>query len=391
MASGCEEDVRRAASGRLGDRNDGLLVPATLSRHRLRYALGLLFSRRWWLVTLAVVLICAGLARLGVWQLDRLAERRARSAELAGRLSAPALTLTPAGLVEGGGAVLDGGDGTLAYRRVVARGRFDYAQEVALVNQVRDGQLGLHLITPLVLDGSERAVAVDRGWIPAVDQSPASWAGYHAPAGPDGMVEISAWLRPAPPADGRRVAPGPAGPAGASARAVMPARLVPDLDPAHLSAQLNRPLLPLVLVQVADEGAAPVSPPYRQSPNPDLGDGAHLIAAAQWFAFGGIGLIGYVVYLGRLMPPPGPVGPVGPVGPTGPTLRRGPRQPVQSGPTDKERNGERNEDRGRNGRNDGNGGRDGRGERVAGRRGLERQPGGAAQGGPGHAGADRRS
>jgi surfeit locus 1 family protein len=299
-----------------------------------------------------------------------------RSAELSERLSAPPLTLTPAGLVQGGGAVLDGGDGSLAYRRVVARGRFDYAQEVALVNQVRDGQLGLHLITPLVLDGSEQAVAVDRGWIPAVDQTPASWAGYHAPAGPDGVVEISAWLRPAPPSNGR---PGRSGTAGANARANMPARLVPDLDPTHLQAQLNRPVLPLVLVQVPDEGEAPVSLPYRQKPNPDLGDGVHVIAAVQWFAFSGIGLIGYVVYLGRLMPQSGPTGP------TGRTLRHRPRQPVQSDPKDKERNGERNEDRGRNG------GQDGRGEHVARRRGLERQPGGAAQGGSRHAGTDRRS
>ena len=41
-----------------------------------------LFSRRWWWVTLIVLVLMAVFARLGFWQLDRLEQRRAANAQL---------------------------------------------------------------------------------------------------------------------------------------------------------------------------------------------------------------------------------------------------------------------------------------------------------------------
>ncbi|HEX2514710.1 MAG TPA: SURF1 family protein [Chloroflexota bacterium] len=334
-------------------------MPAGPTSPRLSYALSQVFSRRWWGVSLAVLVISLGLARLGIWQLDRLAERRARSATLEARLAAPPLLLSRAGLTgegvrDGGGALPD--LDPLAYRRVVLRGSFDYAREVALVNQVRQGQLGFHLLTPLVLEGegppgatpapggvtpvpvSAPAVLVDRGWVPAAlpgaAQSPQDWAPYRAPgAGSDGsaVVQVTGWVRPPP-----------AGPPRAAAGSALPERLVADLHPATLQERVGRPLLPLVVVQVPDAGAPPGPPPgssfgaparveraqrvtregvqqrqratpegvgtgealpYRQAPNPDLGDGVHVIAAVQWFAFSVIGVAGYLIYLGRQLPP----------------------------------------------------------------------------------------
>jgi surfeit locus 1 family protein len=306
---------------------------------RGRYALGQLFGRRWRWVTLGVFLICVVLARLGVWQLDRLAERRARSAELAARLEAPALTLTAAGLQGSGGPEGAGGTGAgdpaaVAYRRVVARGTFDYSRELALVNQVHEGQLGFHLLTPLVLEaGPSRpagaAVLVDRGWVPAATapgQAPGpdsvSWTRYR---GPEGVVEVTGWVHPAAPSPSRSLGvPGLGGPP----RAAPAGRLVTDLDPARLQASVDQPLLPLVVVQAPDAGALPArgsagtdpdavpaagaisavpapppeALPYRQRPNPDLGDGVHLIVAVQWFAFSVIGAVGYLFYLGRQLP-----------------------------------------------------------------------------------------
>ncbi|HEX2032969.1 MAG TPA: SURF1 family protein [Chloroflexota bacterium] len=286
-----------------------------MSTRHLSYALGQLFSRRWWWVTLAVIAICLGLARLGVWQLDRLAARRARNAELISRLSLPPLRLSGAEASPGAEAA------SLAYRLAVVRGRFDYAQELALVNQIWDGQLGFHLVTPLVIEGSEQAVLVDRGWVPATTAAPGTpraaggaplatrpeaWVQYHpAPPADGAPVEVTGWVKLIPPGAAPRAAPAaPATPAGQADR------LIADLDVSHLQARVTHPLLPLMVVQLPADGQGRQGGrgdgqqrlPYRQLPNPDLGDGVHLIAALQWFAFSLIGAIGYVVYLGRQLP-----------------------------------------------------------------------------------------
>jgi cytochrome oxidase assembly protein ShyY1 len=119
-------------------------------------------------------------------------------------------------------------------------------------------------------------------------------------------VEVAAWVRPEA-----------ASPPGRGAGAALPGRLVADLDPARLQQRVDRPLLPLLIVQApaGDSGPAPVPAepppgtvvplPYRQRPNPDLGDGVHLIAAVQWFAFALIGAAGYVVYVARYSRPSG--------------------------------------------------------------------------------------
>ncbi len=236
--------------------------------------------------------ICAGLASLGGWQLERLAGRRARSARLASRLTAPPVVLTA--------ATFAGGENQaeLAYRQAVVRGTFDYSQEIALINQVWKGRLGFHLLTPLVLEGSDLAVPVDRGWVPAppvpTPLAAAPWAEYRAPAA-GGPVEVRGWIRPDQGAGGHG---GQAGRDG----------LVSNLDLAGLQAQVTHPLLPVVVVQLPDAGAAGGGVqgvlPYRRPPNPDLGEGVHLIAAVQWFAFSLIGAAGYIIYLSRQMPLP---------------------------------------------------------------------------------------
>jgi surfeit locus 1 family protein len=135
---------------------------------------------RWWRLVAIGLLVAAGTVSLGFWQLDRLSQRRAFNLTLAARqtaepllLDAPTLASLPTG------AALR----ALEYRPVVVRGRFDYAGEHALSNQVSHNQLGLHLVTPLVIAGAPAGatVLVNRGWIPAADNSPSTWARYREP------------------------------------------------------------------------------------------------------------------------------------------------------------------------------------------------------------------
>lgn len=50
-------------------------------------------------------------------------------------------------------------------RMAQVQGRFDYAGEFFLDNQQHQGRPGVHVITPLVIDGSQVLLWVDRGWV----------------------------------------------------------------------------------------------------------------------------------------------------------------------------------------------------------------------------------
>src|SRR5215210_899300 len=121
-------------------------------------------GRRLWL-TLAVVAAAILCCRLGIWQLDRLAQRRAQNALISARMVQPALPLD--------GSALD--PQMLDYRRVAVRGVYDSAQEIVLRNQALDGAPGVHVLTPLRLNAASTpalAVLVDRGWLPLERSSP---------------------------------------------------------------------------------------------------------------------------------------------------------------------------------------------------------------------------
>ncbi|MDN5871412.1 MAG: SURF1 family protein [Nitrococcus sp.] len=107
--------------------------------------------------TLAVALVLPLLAALGVWQLNRAqAARDYLESVEAGHQAAP--------------IHLDAGlpDYSKVHHRVaIARGRYDSAHQFLLDNQVHEARVGYHVLTPLRLAGSDAAVLVDRGWVPA--------------------------------------------------------------------------------------------------------------------------------------------------------------------------------------------------------------------------------
>lgn len=114
-------------------------------------------SRRdgsWW--PLAATLAGAAVAAsLGNWQLDRAHEKRELKARFEARASEPALRLT--------GAEIELKDAEL--RRVEARGVFDPRHAVYLDNRIHRGVPGYHVVMPLRVEGSERHVLVNRGWV----------------------------------------------------------------------------------------------------------------------------------------------------------------------------------------------------------------------------------
>ncbi len=239
-----------------------------------------LVSRKWLLATVLVLVGAAVCARLGIWQLDRLKQRRAFNAHIyAVRAMAP-LKLPTQPAPEDLAA--------MEYRPVTVTGTYDFAHQVAIRNQYNNSQLGYHLITPLVMQGGE-AVLVDRGWIPAEgNDAPAAWRKYDVP----GTVTVNGIIQASQSSPGFGLAADPT---------LTPGQKGLDLwiyvDVPRIANQLPYPVLPVYIQQNPDPNRTDPPIPY-QDPL-DLSDGPHLSYAIQWFSFAAIMLVGYPFYVRR--------------------------------------------------------------------------------------------
>lgn len=111
---------------------------------------------RFQLFASAAVLVCLGMfVALGAWQSgkgERLAQALAQRAQR-GQLG----PLTVTGQPLEAQAVQD------APLRVV--GTYDAAHQIFLDNRQHDGQPGVHVITPLKIEGTDTFILVNRGWV----------------------------------------------------------------------------------------------------------------------------------------------------------------------------------------------------------------------------------
>lgn len=242
-----------------------------------------LFSRKWILTTLLALAAMGVLARLGIWQLDRLAQRRAFNARVLAQIEAEPLDLSAAPIPND----LD----SMEYRQVTVSGEYDFDHQVALRNQVWQGRNGVHLLTPLKIMDSENYVLVDRGWIPQEHIEPENWDQYLEP----GVVTVSGVIRASQqsPDFGNRVDPTP-----------MPGESLTAwhlADVERMAAQMPYDLLPVYIQQAPDLTLSVEVMPYRSEPDIEISEGPHLGYAVQWFTFALILGIGYPFYVRREM------------------------------------------------------------------------------------------
>lgn len=236
-----------------------------------------LFRGRWLLLTVLVVIGVVIMLRLGIWQLDRLDQRRAANALLAQRVNAPPLslnTLDPA---------TDWSE--LINRPVIAQGVYDLSQQVAVQYQTYQERPGVTLITPLRLNDGQSAVLVNRGWLPLEQSEPSQWAAYAV----SGVVTVTGYVQAAGPLDAVALTT-----PGSTARQSEVLRL----NVAELQAQIPYSILPVYVLEAAPS-AAQTTLPYRVPLDLDLSEGPHLSYAIQWFAFAVIFGGGYWAYLRR--------------------------------------------------------------------------------------------
>ena len=240
-----------------------------------------LVGRRWWWVTLVVLALMVLLARLGVWQLNRLEERRAANAALIAALDSPPIDLnTQASTLTD---QLPGELEMLANRDVVARGEFDFANQLIVKLQTYQDRTGAHIVTPLILAGTDTAVLVDRGWIPESDVSREGLSAYERPGlvAIDGYIALSEKISRQPSA-----VSAPTGELNEVFR----------VDIAAIQPDLPYTILPFYVKESPPE-TAQTAPPLLTEREVDLSEGPHLGYAVQWFIFS-IGLgVAYVIFV----------------------------------------------------------------------------------------------
>ena len=234
-----------------------------------------LFSRKWWFATLLVVIGTLVLVRLGIWQLDRLEQRRAFNVQVTTARAQSVLDLNqkvPADVNK------------LEWCAVQFIGQYDFENQIAIRNQYYGNQYGYHLLTPLLSQGT--AVLVDRGWIPADGNStPEDWRKYDE----TGEVKVIGQIRlglgkpafggvaDALPADGSRLS------------------LWNNADVPQVAKQLSYPILPVYIQVSADP--SDTEPPIPFQPEIELTEGQNIGYALKWFTFATILLVGYPFFV----------------------------------------------------------------------------------------------
>ena len=219
-------------------------------------------------------IIAIGLAifflSMGAWQLRRLSGRQAENAFLASRRFGVVLPLDS----------LPADTGLAHFRRVRIRGYYDYAREIVFTLRGRNGSPGVNIITPLLRNGKDTAVLVNRGWIYS----------------PDGMtVDLNPWREADTvnasgfvetfPTKGPFPEPNPARP-----------KAFRRLDRAALEKVFPYPIANYYVV-LTDSSSSASAPP-RVEPLP-LDEGPHRAYAIQWFSFAAISIIGLVTFIRR--------------------------------------------------------------------------------------------
>lgn len=222
-------------------------------------------------VILAVA-IAGGCIRLGVWQIDRLFERRAYNALLLERLATPAVPVQD----------LPADTGAGHYRRVVAAGTFDYSREVAWATRSRRESPGVNLLTPMRIAGSDTVVMIDRGWAYSPDAKTVEFPRWRERDSARVAGYVDTWSEPCGSAVGQALPPI----CGNESE-----RVLRRLDRGAIERLVGLPVAPYLVMQVSDSTLHADSVPVRATV-PILDEGPHAGYAYQWFAFAVIALAG---------------------------------------------------------------------------------------------------
>ncbi|GAA3995518.1 SURF1 family protein [Comamonas faecalis] len=223
---------------------------------------------RWWVLTLAALLLAGVTARLGAWQLSRAHEKERLQAQVQARQGEAALDSVE--LAAAGGAAL--------HRPVMLRGQWVEGSTVFLDNRQMSGRVGFDVISALRLSGTEAVVAVQRGWVARDFGDRARLPELPAPAG-EVRVEGRVAGEPARLFEFASTATGSG-----------PSRIRQNLHLSDYADELGLALLPVTVQQTGPGGDGLL----RQWPAADSGVDKHYGYAFQWFGLSALVMVLYV-------------------------------------------------------------------------------------------------
>ena len=228
---------------------------------------------RFWLVTLAAILMAGLTLSLGQWQLRRAAQKETLQATVERQKLLPALDSRALSATKNIADVM--------HRQALLQGVWQDAHTVYLDNRPMSGKSGFWVVTPLALEGGPRWVLVQRGWVPR-DFNDRSR--LPAISTPQGLVTVSGRMAPPPSKlyefDG-----------------VQTGRIRQNLDIAVFSAEVGQPLLLASLLQTdaASEGL------LRDWVAPATGIDKHNGYAFQWFGLSAL-IVSLYVWFQLILP-----------------------------------------------------------------------------------------
>lgn len=117
-----------------------------------------LHSRRFWLLTLAALLVAGLTFSLGQWQLRRAAQKEAVQTAVDLKNS-----LAP---LDGKALSAAKNPASEVHRPAVLQGVWQSAYTVYLDNRPMSGRTGFWVMTPLLLQDTNQVILVQRGWVP---------------------------------------------------------------------------------------------------------------------------------------------------------------------------------------------------------------------------------
>jgi len=229
-------------------------------------SLSFLFSRRWILFLITVLLLAWGAWWLGEWQFHRLEDRKEKNAVVERNIDADPVPVeevfrTDAGL-----------PASQQWRQVTATGEYDTDNTVVVRYRTRDGASGIDVVVPLVTaDGT--ALVVDRGWL-ATENS--GTRPDEVPPPPSGTVTITGWARQDATGDSTKVT-------DHSTRSISSTAIA---DATGLTTYRG-------FVDLTHEDPAPETP-LDHVGAPDQSNGPHFFYGLQWWFFGVLAIVGFV-------------------------------------------------------------------------------------------------